>query len=452
MTHTQLEEDIAGVLAERSPALNVPGVAAGVWWDGAETIVCHGVTSTADPAPVQTHTPFLVGSTTKTVTATAIMTQVQAGVLSLDDPVVAYLPHLRLPCPDDADRLTVGHLLDHTAGWIGDVTADTGFGDDALALAIPRIVSDAVQLTRPGTVMAYNNAAVALAGRLLEVLTGSSYEAASRELVLDPLGMSESWLLPWEVAQRGLAVGHAVVDGKAVPDPDWPLERWCTPAGGLASSVRDQLRYARFHLDGGPPLSDEIRLSMRAPRVTARSGVEGVGVSWLLNSRGDTPLLEHGGNVSNLHLSSFTLVPSERLAVIVLTNSVGGRQIGEEVLDLVLSAAGVPSTPPLTTTELDSRAAAEYVGTYAAGQWSLVVDVDDRAGLRVRMEIPDASAFTEEERAGFDADPTPLAPVGADVFVDANDPKRPIADFIRDDSGAVRFLRHGLRLARRAES
>jgi hypothetical protein len=321
-----------------------------------------------------------------------------------------------------------------------------------LALAIPHIVSDAVQLTPPGTVMAYNNAAVALAGRLLEVITGSTYETAARDLVLDPLDMRESWLLPWEVAQRGLAVGHAVVDGKAVPEPDWPLERWCTPAGGLASSVRDQLRYARFHLDGGQVLSDEIRLSMRAPRITARSGVEGVGVSWLLDSRSGTPLVEHGGNVSNLHLSSFTLVPSESLAVTVLTNSVGGRQVAVEVLDLALSAAGIPPDPPQVTTELDASAAAEYVGLYEAGQWSLAVDVSDRGGLQVRMEIPDASGLTEEERAGFDTSATPLARVTDDVFVDANDPRRPIADFIRDDGGAVRFLRHGLRLARRVQS
>lgn len=452
MTQTQLETDIAALLEERCRELGVPGAAAGVWWDGAETIVCHGVTSTADPAPVHAHTPFLIGSTTKTVTGTAIMTQVQAGLLSLDDPVIAYLPHLRLPDPDDADRLKVGHLLDHTAGWIGDVTADTGFGDEALALAIPHIVSDAVQLTPPGTVMAYNNAAVALAGRLLEVLTGSTYESAVRELVLDPLEMRESWLLPWEVAQRGLAVGHSVVDGRAIPDPDWPLERWCTPAGGLASSVRDQLRYARFHLDGGAILADEIRLSMRAPRITARSGVEGVGISWLLNSRGGTPLVEHGGNVSNLHLSSFTLVPSERLAVTVLTNSVGGRQLGVEVLDVVLSAAGVPPTPAPVATRLDDSVAAQYVGVYAAGQWALAVDVDDQAGLQVRLEISDTSGFTEEERAGFDTSATPLARVDDDVFVDANDPQRPIADFIRDEIGAVRFLRHGLRLARRVES
>src|SRR2546430_623690 len=126
-----------GLLCERVEAamthFQVPGVALGLWHDGQEHMAGFGVTNVNHPLPVDADTLFQIGSTTKTVTATAAMRLVERGVLDLDAPVRTYLPDLRLADDDVAARVTLRHLFTHTAGWEGDVFDDTGAGDDAPA-------------------------------------------------------------------------------------------------------------------------------------------------------------------------------------------------------------------------------------------------------------------------------------------------------------------------------
>ena len=94
-----------------------------------------------------------------------------------------------------------------------------------------------------------------LAGRVIEAVTGSTYEEALRELVLDPLRLNHSRFFSDEIIGFNVAASHAIVDGEpAVDNSVWHLPRSIHSTEGLISSVRDQLRYAAFHLgDGGRP-------------------------------------------------------------------------------------------------------------------------------------------------------------------------------------------------------
>jgi CubicO group peptidase (beta-lactamase class C family) len=108
------------------------------------------------------------------------------------------------------------------------------------------------QLTPLGTTFAYNNAAVVLAGHLVELAGGQTYEGTVRELLLGPLGLDHSRFFSDEIVGFKIAAPHNVVDGKPVVEPEfWALPRILHPTGGLISSARDQLRYARFHLGDG---------------------------------------------------------------------------------------------------------------------------------------------------------------------------------------------------------
>ena len=443
--------ELQDLLDKLCPQLNIPGAAAGVWHDGREAVVCHGVTSVADPLPVKPGTLFMIGSTSKTFTATALMTQVESGRLGLDDRVVDHMPDLVLADPNMREVLTVGHLLDHTAGWVGDADTETGFGDDALARAIPIVVSTAQQLTPPGTVMSYNNSAFTLVGRLLEIVTGQTYESVVRDLVLAPLELNETWLAPWEVAQRRLAVGHALRGNEPVPQLSWPVQRWVVSAGGVISTVGDQLRYARFHLCGGQPLTDQTRIDMQRQRVAARSGVRGVGVSWLLQDYGDTRLVEHGGNIDDVQVSSFKLVPDENIAVTTLANAAGGGALGARVFEHVMTSAGLPKPAPLRPRPPDPHTASELTGRYDAGQWWLEVTANEEGQLFIQTRLHDTSPKVSEEiRASFEGRRERLVLVEDDVVATADAPTHPTGDFIRDESGTIRFLRYGLRLSKKA--
>src|SRR5438067_1868851 len=187
--------DLQKHLTELAEVLAVPGVAVGMLLDGAEELAFHGVTSLENPLPVDEHTLFQFGSTGKTYTATAIMALVGQGRVALDEKVRTYLPDFKLKDEDVAREVTVLHLLNHTAGWSGDVLTNTGDGDDALQKYVD-LLADVDQVSPLGTAVSYNNASLSVAGSIIAHLTGKTYEQGMRELVLDPLDMDETLFFP----------------------------------------------------------------------------------------------------------------------------------------------------------------------------------------------------------------------------------------------------------------
>jgi CubicO group peptidase (beta-lactamase class C family) len=193
--------DFVSSLAEN---LGVPGAAVGVLHDGEEHYAFHGVTSVDNPLPLDERTIFLCGSTTKTFTATAIMLLVDQGLVDIGDRVRAHLPDFRVEDEEAADSVTVLQLLNHTAGWDGDFFKNTGDGDDALARHV-EAMAGLRQLTPPGAVVSYNNASFAVAGRLVEKLTGMPYESALRSLLLEPLHLEGTLFFSRELMTRRCA-------------------------------------------------------------------------------------------------------------------------------------------------------------------------------------------------------------------------------------------------------
>ena len=203
----RIDERLHARVRELAEELQIPGVAVGVFHEDEERYAYHGVTSVENPLPVDEHTLFQFGSTGKTYTSVALLRLVEQGKVDLDATVRTYVPELTLRDPEVAERVTVLQLLNHTAGWDGDFFEDTGDGDDSLARFVERMAT-LQQLTPPGSIVSYNNAALSLAGRIIEKVTGSSYERAVKELVLDPVGLNETLFFPNDIMSRRFVVGH----------------------------------------------------------------------------------------------------------------------------------------------------------------------------------------------------------------------------------------------------
>jgi CubicO group peptidase (beta-lactamase class C family) len=301
----------------------VPGVSIGLIVGGKEYIAGLGVTSITNPLPVTPETIFQIGSTTKTFTATAMLCLMEQGKLALDDRVRKYLPDFKVADENAAAGVTIRHLLNHTCGWLGDFFPETGNGDDAIARYVA-LMHDLPQRTPVGMYYSYNNAALVVAGRIIEVVFGKPYETAVRELVLEPLEMNNSFFFPGEVMLRRFAVGH-ILDGEnlVVADP-WPIIRAGNPAGGVASDVVDQLRYMRFHMgDGTAPngqrlLSAESMQTMQTSMVPCGDG-DWVGLTWTVEEIDGVRFYSHGGT-TNGQESDFWISPEKRIALTVLTN------------------------------------------------------------------------------------------------------------------------------------
>jgi CubicO group peptidase (beta-lactamase class C family) len=419
------------------------------------------VTSVDDPLPVDDRTLFMIGSTSKTFTATALMRLVDDGRVSLDDPVVRHLPDFRLKDRAATRALTLRHLVTHTGGWDGDIDTDTGWGDDALARYVEAL-SAQPQLLPVGTTWSYNNAGFCVAGRVIEKVTQSSFEAAVTDLVLTPLGMSDSFYSPVAAATRRFAVGHVSGPRRPSVAHTWGLSRAMAAAGGLLSTVRDQLVWARFHLGDLPGAAGRRVLRARTRRLMqsdlepAGNLADAVGVSWLIKDIGGVRTVAHGGNVSNIQLSTFLMVPSHDMAVTVLTNATDGRRVADEVERWALERfVGVrEELPPLLRPAPDLS---EYVGAYSSRLSKVEVASQNRHLLLTSRYNVDEQELSDEEKAivrrlvSARARPQRLGVFAPDRAVVLSGPSRGLrVEFLRSDNGGgVAWLRSGGRLHRR---
>ncbi len=432
--------------------LHVPGVAVGVQYEGREYVAGFGVTSVTNPLPVDGDTIFQIGSTTKTFTATAAMRLVEQGKLNLDTPVRAYIPSLELSSEDAASRVTTRHLFNHTGGWVGDYFDDCGPGDDARARIVERMV-DLPQLTPLGEVWSYNNSGFYIAGRVIEVVSGMTYEQAIHQLIFEPLGMTRSFLFPEDAMVYRFAVGHIVVDGKPEVALPWGLTRATYPAGAIASSARDQLAYARFHMgDGTSPSGDRLlnRSSMdqmQSPATRAGSNSGYVGITWMVKDIDGVRTVRHGG-ATNGQLSAFEMVPSRGFAITVLTNANRGVELHGNAVNWALEHyLGLvdPEPAELPRTEEQLR---EYVGHYAAALNDIDLYLQD--GSLMLQSTPKGGFPMPDSKPGPVPGPTRLSIREEEQVLGLDSPfKGSRGEFLRGDGGEIQWLRFGGRIARR---
>jgi CubicO group peptidase (beta-lactamase class C family) len=110
-TASGVQEAVATHIREQAAAhcesSKIPGYVAGVYHDGAQTVVAHGVANVVAGAPMRDDTGFLFGSVTKLLTTTLVMQQVERGIIDLDERVITYLPEFHLTTPAAAEKIRV---------------------------------------------------------------------------------------------------------------------------------------------------------------------------------------------------------------------------------------------------------------------------------------------------------------------------------------------------------
>ena len=192
----------------RLPSLRTPGLAV-VVVEGDQVILSqgYGYADREDGTPMTGDTPVAVGSTTKPMTALAVMQLVERGLVDLDTPVTTYLPDFRMADERSAD-ITLRQLLSHTAGIPADETYDGAQDDGALERRVAGLAD--VPLRRaPGTGFEYANDGYSVAGLVVQRVTGMPYEHYMAQAVFTPLGMERTTFDPTEAATWGWAHGYA---------------------------------------------------------------------------------------------------------------------------------------------------------------------------------------------------------------------------------------------------
>ncbi|WP_298585692.1 serine hydrolase [uncultured Kocuria sp.] len=280
------------------------------------------------------HHLFRIGSVSKLFTATAVLQQVERGALDLDADV---REHLDFPLELPRGTVTLRHLLSHTAGFEERVDhLITPDAEKVRDLRTELAEDPPQQIFAPGTTPAYSNYGLALAGYVVQQVTGVPFEEYVREEVLGPLGMTSS------TAEQPLppALSDRVAGGFPAPGAEpAPFEHISVPpAGSVSSTAQDMAAFLNLHLGHGPDdvLGPGALAAMHAPALPPASlGGLGAAEQMTLGFRGHEMrgqrVLSHGGD-TNLFHSELVLFPDADTGLFVSVNGNGVRALSTSVL------------------------------------------------------------------------------------------------------------------------
>src|SRR5690606_3332968 len=288
----------------------VPGASLAYWHGGEIHQEAAGLLNRSRGVEVTPESLFQIGSVTKIWTTAQIMLLAERGELSLDTPVADVLPEI-------GHGIRIEHLLCHTSGLDGDFFHDTGRGDDCLSAYVTALA--ARPLTHPvGVTHSYSNGAFSVAGRVIEVVTGQVWDAALREQLIEPLGLTHTWTLPEDVLRFRSATGHLGEAGE--PTPTWAMPRSNSPAGQICSTAADLVRFGRSFLEARVLDRASVE-AMARPRVEPPCHVYGShwGLGWIVDAWDGAPVWLHGGNTIG-QAAMLWVVPDLGTVVALLCN------------------------------------------------------------------------------------------------------------------------------------
>jgi dipeptidyl aminopeptidase/acylaminoacyl peptidase/CubicO group peptidase (beta-lactamase class C family) len=420
------------VLAERH---KVPGASLGILRlgeDGRPDEVIEAAYGYANfPAKIEatTDTLFQIGSMSKVWTATLAMQLVDEGKLDLDAPVADVLPELRLADAEVAKTVTMRHLLNHTSGIDGDVFTDTGRGDDCVEKYVG-LLSGQKQNHPLGVTWSYCNAGFVLAGRVIEKLTGLTWDAALRQKIYAPLGLKHTVTLAEEALLFRVAAGHVDVTGDPVLAPVWQLPRSLGPAGLICSTPADVLAFARMHLAGGLAADGTRVLSAESTEAMTRleadlpdkySLGDSWGIGWIRFGWDSRRLVGHDGNTIG-QAAFLRVLPEAGLAVTLLTNGGHARDMYYELYrEIFAELAGVEMPAAIEPPPVSAQAGpveadiTPHVGTYerAGVVMEVMADSEKYAGPTLRTTVTGPIA----EMVPDPVDEYAMTPVGPDLWL-----------------------------------
>jgi CubicO group peptidase (beta-lactamase class C family) len=359
----------------------VPGASLAVLADGEVKTATAGVLNLDTGVEVTPDTLFQIGSITKSYTATAFMRLVERGDLNLDAPVKDVIPGFRLADPEVTNAVTPRHLLAHTSGIAGECFEDTGRGDDALEQYVAAC-ADLGQDLPIGRTMSYCNTGYSILGRMIEIATRTVWDEAMRDLLLDPLELAHTTILPEDALRFRVAWGHASPEPGADrrPAPRWDDARSLAPMGGIAATAADVVGFARAHLEH-TVLSDETIREMQRPHVDVPerwATGDHWGLGWILRDWDGRRLFGHDGNMTG-QSAHLVIDPDRRVAIALLANVSESHELAVDVLrPLLRELCGIemPSWPAPAAT--NGRFDANIVGRYE--RYGIRLDVAHRGG------------------------------------------------------------------------
>jgi CubicO group peptidase (beta-lactamase class C family) len=254
---------LPGVGAAMQGMVDKKEIAGGITVVATKDKVLHweatGFANAAEQKPMTADTMFWIASMTKPITGTAVMMLQDEGKLNLSDPVAKFIPefaNLKTPSGKPAN-LTILQILTHTSG-LGEASGPAAKNAKTLADLVPIWLSAPMQY-EPGEKWKYTQSGINAAARIVEVISGMSFDAFLQKRLFDPLGMKNTTFYPTEAQRAQMATAYAknkdtgALDA-APPRDDFGFASHDRPPqgnGGLFSTANDYTRFCQMLLSGG---------------------------------------------------------------------------------------------------------------------------------------------------------------------------------------------------------
>ena len=391
----------AQIAEKRLPALSIALV------DDQQTVWARGfgVANPTDGTPATAETPYRVASVSKLFTDVAVMQLVEAGRVALDTPVTRYVPEFH-PVNPFGQPITLRELLSHRSGLVREPPVGNYFDPSSPSLAATALSLNGTALIyAPGSRTKYSNAAITLAGYVVERVTGEPFAKHIQRAVMDPLAMSGSSFEPSPSLTRRRAHGQMwTTDGRTFDAPTFPLG--IAPAAELTASMPDLGRFLSALFAGGVGpggriLADSTLGAMWGIQFGEPSQSSGFGLGFQVSQLDGHQRIGHDG----WHYGFGTEVaalPHERLGVAVSTSVDAGMAVPERVataaLRLMLAVKEGRPLPAIETTE----PVPSELQRQLAGRWRgrrLGLDLDVRGGALWMQPVAGGFVTTVRQRA-----------------------------------------------------
>ncbi|WP_433342160.1 serine hydrolase domain-containing protein [Streptomyces sp. CA-253872] len=371
-----LAADVDTLVRGQLAAYRIPGAAVVIVQDGRQVFAKgYGYADVAARTPVDPErTGFFLASDAKLLTAIAVLQQVEKGRLDLDTDVNRYLKSFTIADTYPGRPVTLRALLTHTAGFdpdiLGQAVTEPGAArplGESLAAHQPRRVRP------PGTVASYDNYGVALAGYLVETVTGTPFAQYVDRSVLRPLGMrSTSFAQPHPAAlDARLAHGYRPGGDEGQTGENGQYGSWSPTGAGTVGTAADMGRLLRALLaDDGRVLSPASVRALTHRQFGNDPRLPGLGYLLEERERGGQRMLVKDGDLPGFH-GNLALLPERSVGVYVVYNGDGtdgsAAWAGQEVADRVADHFGTARTVRQSRSHAD---VGRYAGTYRSTRTS----------------------------------------------------------------------------------
>lgn len=365
----QLESFVDGLMAAALPTNHVPGAVVVVVKDGQVFFAKgYGVSDVEAQTPVDPQTTlFRPGSVSKLFTWTAVMQLVESGQLSLDEDINVYLD---FTIPDTyPEPITLRHLLSHTAGFEDVANGLFKLNPDQVVSLEEYVKSNVpTRVYRPGTIGAYSNYGSALAGYIVQRISGLPFEDYVQQNILQPLSMQHATFkqpLPATLA-GDMANGYGFAQG-LYKQGEFEIVV-ASPAGGLSSSGLDMANFMIAHLQDGTfqtnrILEESTVRQMHSLLYTADPRIDGMAYGFFQQTDHGQLTLSHGGDTMLFH-SFLRLLPEQNMGIFISTNGTNGGAVVESVITGFMDYYFPQEPENLTPTEDFELRADDYRGSY----------------------------------------------------------------------------------------